>query len=573
MKIFFLKYNFIVLILFCFFTKIKAEQVYLEKGIYTDGLWCFPLYSDSLSYVYLPSNARLATDEKNNPKFSYLRYVINKSSENNTNKSITDADGGGILHFLVLYNTSQKNIQAAEENIRKKTGKKEIKLKGPMVFEKGSYALVSSILTADSSKTERRLIAKGDAPILENTSMALSFSLTPSQSKLLLESFKMKTPDISLVFDLSFFGLTESYDAELEVDWSEVKKSEAFKAGGSVYFVSADVELGFEKLRKDGAIKLKSNGNHASMEGLLTTVYDKLLTLMFQPAKEEKVENPAGMASAIGALLSSTSRMTGFGINVGYQLKEMQTIGKSRLFFKGRSTSQRHHYLTFNIGDVYAKVGKDVNYFKDVPLWDPAFQQREVFIGVDGELESEFKKMLNSVSVFMHKKHESGSETLENVVITKETFKNTKNPLVVVYGYEADTNRLKWMDYQYRSIWQFQGGVNYETTWENSSAAMINLYTPFTRKTILLDGDLKKMSENGIKAVSIKVNYDFFGKPKEHRITLRPTDNISEKIFEITLPNHIEAVDYELTWIKNDGSTQSKKGKDRYGLIFVDEML
>ena len=553
-----------------------AQQVLIDKGIYTEGLWCFPLYNDSLSYVYLPSRGRLALDEKGGPRFSYLRYVINKPTEKNTNKSITEADGGGILHFLVLYDTPEKAVTAAEESLKKKLAKKEIKIKGPMIFEKGSYALVSSVLTQDSSKTEKKLIAKGDAPVFENSSMALSFSLTPSQSKLLLESFKMKTPDISLVFDLAFSGLTESYDAELEIDWSEVKKSENYKAGGSVYFVGADIEVGFDKLRRDNAIKLKSNGSNAAMEGLLNTVYDKLLNLMFAPAKQETAESSGGIGSALSSLLGDgalgSRKTTGFGLNVGYNLKQMQSSGTSKLFFKGRSTVQRHHYVTFNIGNVYGQYGKDQSYFKDVPLWDATFQQREIFVGIDGELEKEFKKMLNSVTVTMSKKHESGNTTLDNVLINKETFKTFIKPLSMVYGFQADTNRMAWMDYQYKSIWQFQGGVNYEVPIQTTSAAMINLYTPFNRKTIFLDGDLEALKNKGVRAVSIRVFYDFFGKPKEHRVTLRPGENISEKTFEITLPTNTEEIDYELTWIKTDGSISSKKGKDKYGLIFVDEM-
>ena len=122
----------ITLYLLLFFTIINAnlgfaQQVLIDKGIYTEGLWCFPLYNDSLSYVYLPSRGRLALDEKGGPRFSYLRYVTNKPTEKNTNKSITEADGGGILHFLVLYDTPEKAVTAAEESLKKKLAKKDRK--------------------------------------------------------------------------------------------------------------------------------------------------------------------------------------------------------------------------------------------------------------------------------------------------------------------------------------------------------------------------------------------------------------------------------------------------------------
>jgi hypothetical protein len=72
--------------------------------------------------------------------------------------------------------------------------------------------------------------------------------------------------------------------------------------------------------------------------------------------------------------------------------------------------------------------------------------------------------------------------------------------------------------------------------------------------------------------VSIAVSYPFFGKINRQRLTLRPGDNISEKIIEITLPNNVEEVDYEISWQKADGTLITKKGKDKFGLIFIDEM-
>ncbi|MDZ4710513.1 MAG: hypothetical protein SH818_19090 [Saprospiraceae bacterium] len=556
---------------------ISAQQVYIDKGVYLEGLWCFPLHADSLSYVYMPTRGRLSIGEDKKPKFSYLRYIINKPSENNTNRSITEADGGGILHFLVLYDTPEETVTSAEEALQKKLANKNIKIKGPVIFEKGSYALISSILNPSNGSVEKKLITLGEAPVLENSSIALSFSLKPQESKLLLESFKMNTPDVSIIFDLTFGGLTDAYDAELDIDWSEVKHSDAFKAGGSVYFVGADIEVAFEKMRRQSAIKLRVNGSGGILEGLLNTVYDKLLNLMFVPAKPEKVEQAGGLGAALNALTDPNGPMgsrktTGFGINVGYQMKDMQSSGVSHLYFKGRSQVTRHHYVTFNIGNLYKQYKDDPSLFIDINLWDPTFQQREIFVGVDGDLEKEFKDMLNSVTIILNKKHQNGQTTLENVLINKGTFKSLDKPLSMLYGYQSDTNRLAWLNYEYKEIWQFQGGVNYDTGLNKSDASMINLYVPFYRKTILLDGDLNQLKTTGIRAVSIKLLYDFFGQKKEHRITLRPGDDITEKFFQVTLPNAIEEITYELTWIKTDGTSVSKTGKDKFGLIFVDEM-
>ena len=67
---------------------------------------------------------------------------------------------------------------------------------------------------------KRHLLATGVAPVLEGNRIALSFDLDPAKATLLLKSFNMPTPDISLVFDMTFEGLNAAYDAELLIDWS-----------------------------------------------------------------------------------------------------------------------------------------------------------------------------------------------------------------------------------------------------------------------------------------------------------------------------------------------------------------
>jgi hypothetical protein len=554
-----------------------AQQILVDRGVRAGGLWCFPLISDSLSYLYLPTDAHLSLDENQKPQFSFLRYVINKP-KGGTN-AITDADGGGIVSFLVQYDTPVSLVKNAQGILRERLKSEDIKIKGPLVFDKGRYTLISSIIKSDTSKPERKILTTGEAPVLEGSRIALTFDLKPEASKLLLESFKMATPDVSLVFELGFSGLTDAYDAEMLVDWSEVKKSEAFKASGSVYVVSADVELGFEKLKRDGAIKLKSNGSDQQMEALVQTVYDKLLTLMFKPVKPETVpaDQQGGLMDALlgpNGILGSQNTI-GFGLNVGYQMKDLQSEGITNLYFKGRSTVNRTHFVTFNIGNLFKEYGQDEQYFKDIPMYDATFQQREVLVGVDGDVEKEFSKMVNSVTVILNKKHQDGKETLHSVIITKKTqdsLKVTKKPLLMTYGFQKDTNRVEWLKYNYKTIWQFQGGGNFEMDWKTESSAMINLFTPFNRKTIMLEGDAAAINAKNIRAISVQIEYPFFGQKKQQRVTLKTSEPLTDKKFEITLPNNVEEVEYSITWFGKDGSQKNVKGKDKYGLIFLDEI-
>lgn len=555
-----------------------AQQIYIDKGVQVNGLWCFPTHNDSLNYQYLSTKARLALDEDKHPKFSFMRYITEKPSDNTTN-GITEAGGGGILHFLVLYETPDEQVAEAQQILRDRFENEEITISGPIVFDSAYYTLISSIIDEEANENKKRILKQGIAPVLENSRIALSFELDPLNSKLLLESFKMDTPDISLMFGLGFSGLTEAYDATLEIDWSEIKKSKSFGAGGNIYFVSADVELGLDELFKNNSIKLTTNGEHENMEGLLNTVYDKLLKLMFEPIEPAQVpeEQRGGLMDAIGSIFGqdgalSSGNTFNFGLNASFQMKELRTEGKSNLVFNGRSTVDRTHYITFNIGDLHQQYGEDSRFFRDVPIWDPAFQQREVFVGVDGDLEKEFEKMLNSVTLTMRKLHANGNETLNEVVINKESFKAYEGNLSMRYLNQGDTIRTDWLNYEYRTLWKFKGGGGFESDWLSENSAMVNLFVPFKRRTIILDGDMEAMKNQNIRAISVQIEYPFFDQVKNDRLTIRPSDDLKDKSFEITLPNTSEEVQYTITWLRKDAPSLSKTGTDNFGLIFIDEI-
>jgi len=286
----------------------SAQQLMVDRGVQAAGLWCFPVYGDELSYHYLPSRGRLGNTPDAIPEFSFLRYVTEKPTPGDA-ASVSAAGGGGIVTFLVLYDTPAEQVVRAEAALREKLKNDEVVLKGPWAFSSGRYLLVSSILQSDGTE-KQEVLATGTAPTLENSRVAFSFNLDPVRAQLLLESFKMKTPDVSVVFELDFEGLTENYEAEIEVDFDEVRKSQSYSAGGSVYFVGADVEVALDEMRRNNTIKMKTIGSDENLDGLLTTVYDKLLTMLFQKVEPEKVPGGGGgMLDALGSQGTKSDRV------------------------------------------------------------------------------------------------------------------------------------------------------------------------------------------------------------------------------------------------------------------------
>jgi hypothetical protein len=393
----------------------------------------------------------------------------------------------------------------------------------------------------------------------------------------LLESFRNSTPDLSLVFDMTFSGITDAYDAELTIDWSEVRKTWGVKGGLTVYVVSLEAEYMIDELFKKNAIKLKTTGSDAATEALINNVYGKLLTLMFEPAPPEQnnQQGSAGLTDAISAILGNGQgqgvRSVGFGLNAGFKMKELKTTGASVVSFNTRSVVERHHYITFNLGNFYAKYGNDERHFKTVSLDDPAFSVRQVMVGIDGDLVPEFQKMINNVTITLKKQHDNGEETIEQLSLDKKNVQDGSQKYMS-YGAVGDTSRMNWLSYQYKTSFQFSGGKSFETAWKEQSDALISVYTPYTRKEILVDGDMNVLKTRGVRAVIVQVEYPFFNEIRKAQVSLRPGDDLNKKMFEITLPLQNQEYNYKITWMMNDGKSKVSAGKDNSGIIFVDNI-
>ena len=555
---------------------VQAQDVSLDGAVRAAGLWCFPLATDSLVYVYLPDRAELSADESGRPQFSFIRYIIDEPSGDAGAESLTNASGGAILTFLVSYETPQEVRDAAEQELRAITGLPEVRLRGPVLFQSGEYSLVSSILL-DGSEAQK-VLASGRAPVLEGNRIALSFQLSPEDSKLLLESLQMATPDVSLVFDMVFLGRTRAYDAELVVNWTKVNVTHGAELHGSVYFVGADIEVMFERMRQDNTITLRSSGSDESMQSLLETVYSRLLTLMFEPVKpaglpESQRQDLMGLLSGGAKAVSEAAQNASpFGLRVGYTHKNVRSEGETTLTFNHEATQDRYAMIAFNIGDLYDEYGDDPDFFHTVNLLDPAFELREVRVGVNGALLPEFERFVNSAAITLRKTHSDGKVTLRELVVDRRTFVTELPDLRMTYGWSGDDDRTAWLDYEYRSHWSFRNGGSFDSDWETSDKAMINLYVPYERRVIQLVVDEEGLLKSDVRAISVDVSYPFFGKRRQQQENLILGRGNPVPEIELTLPRDQFSYDYQITWHIRDAEPLIKAGTARTAVLFIDEL-
>ncbi len=566
-----------------------AQSLLLDRGRRAAGLWCFPVVDRPHEWKYLPADAKLAKDATGKPEMSFIRYV--KTTETAADagpNTITEAEGGGVFHMLALYETDPAQVQRAQAELRRDLDDKELLLAGPIVFNSGRYAVISSVLpTGDAGASEsgspvRRMLDSGTAPVLEGNRIALSFDLDKTQAALLNQSFKMAKPDVSISFDMEFSGLTDPYDATVEVNWDMVRKSQKISGGLNVYFVSADVKVALEEMQRNGGIKVTSRGGDSNMEAMLQTAYAKVVELLFAPVPETDAPRTdvPGIMDLLGAGGSGGSggTMSWLNIHGGYELKDLRTTGRTVINLNHQAAAKRHTLLTVNIGELYSKYGNDPRYFRTANLFEDAvFQKRNVLVSLDGSLLPEFEKFVNSVTVTLRKTHQNGTTTLGETVITKARASElagdaARGALALSYGYAGDDDREAWLRYDFRTRWNFQGGASYETPWETTDRPMISVFAPYHHQAVQVFGDPAVLKEREVTHAVVKVTYPFFGVPRSQQVVSRVGAAPIESRMDVTLPLNQFATQIDVTWYLTGGRTLTQTREDQSGIVLLDEM-
>lgn len=567
----------VLLLLLMFSLSIKAADYLVDHGVNIAGLWVYPSLSRPNDYYYVPSKAQIVTDDAGKPKFSLTFYVTDRTSDNSDTSSITTADGGGLLHFLMEYHTPNEQIVEAQRLLRERTDNQEITIVGALGFHEGSYTIVSAL--AEQSKNN--FLSQAPAPVLEGNQVAISANLDPETATVLLESMRTAVSDLSISFDLRFNGLSDAYDATMTVDWEKTANTIGGGVGGTVYFISADVEAEVQRLFQDGAITLNVNGDDEDMEAIVARAHEKALELLFSevdmdkepPEKKNAIANMIeGLFDSNGGMLSS-GNTTGFGLSASFKYKDVRTEGKAVFQFNKRASIERHAIITANIGSQLKEHLDDPNYVSFVSTHDAAFDLRKIFVMVDGALAPDIGEFVNSITVKLRKQHPGGRESLDDLIINNVSLIEQSNFGPLTYNNLEKEASEEWLKYEVATEWKFEGGGVYQTPWIEKSTSMISLDAPYRRQLIHIEGDGQRLLDEGIRAVVVEVEYDFFDRVKPVRQSFRPTDGpVSVMPIEIILPDTNNAYRYQINWLRGGVEPIVTQGEDNLGFLFIDEL-
>ncbi len=211
---------------------------------------------------------------------------------------------------------------------------------------------------------------------------------------------------------------------------------------------------------------------------------------------------PAGATPEVKPIVS---------VQLGYSFKRTKLSGKYEVDMRRRLREDREIVMSGNISGVFQKYGEDKRFFTVVSLDDPTFQERTIEVILDGQDAEDFKNYVNSVSVIFRKQRIAGPVMTGEVKFFEQQFAERGNRLSFKYG-RVNEAATEWLNYEYKTKWNFYGGVEWESDWVKTQDSVLTLTPPVRRRTIEISLDEDNILQNKIKAVAIQVKHNIYGK-------------------------------------------------------------
>ena len=564
----------------CYSLLCAGQPIFIDQPIQAGELLVFPHITDSSKFYYLPNKLSLGETDSGLPQFSFLRYVQNVKTKPGTEQMV-EGDGGGIVHALVELKVTDSQIARAQSELRSKMKNTDAVIVGPIVYKGGTFSLISSF-AEEGSEFTKKVIGVGRAPVFVGNKAAVSIRLTKLGAKILWESCKTPTPDLSFSFVMDFTGYRSPMQARVEVDWDKVYTHEAFDFGIDVGYppyvsVGADIKAAFEELRENVTIKVINFGADDKMEAALDAAYKKILDMMFQPFSMppgREASTVEQIAEGIAAFNESATK--GFSmvqLSFAYEFKEQKKSGKYVIDLSKATTETVNFRFDENLG---SDVAQCTDCFRSVNLDDPFYKQRELLVSIDGLNSDQFSKYINFVTVSMKKIHGNGEVTYDELRIAEKEFKEALgNPFRLLYGWKdkADNDRDKWLSYEFSTKWSFFGDHTVLQDWTTSDQLGVNLAPPFHPVSVSIEADPKLLKDAKIRLATVKFYYDYGAGEKEEQVTIKGTQEVPASLAEFMLKRGKYDYEYEIIWRMFGNKTLSTgRRKSSDTLIYVDEI-
>lgn len=514
----------------------------------------FQDHADPNAYYYMPNQPRLAYWPDGTPKLTFLKFT----------KVGKEEYKGGILHFFVKYGLEEQEIAKVRAELTKINPK--AKLKGPIVFKKGSFMIISAAV-GEGGVFTRKIIGEGKAPLISGSEVSVSIAVTPEGAAFLEEALRQPTYPVSVRFDMTYEGMTPKYQAKGVVSYSKVrnyfeeykkwKLYRVWRLGRWVWMVRKsgihEEHKISDELTSNGSISIEVSGEDQNLDAILQTIVDNIMREMF----ETKLELPEEEEAKKAEEGKQEPQKRPYGVSV-----TMKTVTRSDNWqfdlIKRLRMERDTGPMDASIGDVLRKFRNDRRVFDIINLDDPDLQDRTVYAILDGENFETFQKYINFVTVSFRKTHPSGEPTTHDVIFNAKSFAERGNMLPFVYPRLGEG--ATWLRYEYKVTWSFIGGIKVESPWARSEEAAINLYPPHRYREIDVIADDENVRTYNIKLITVAFKNRIFDRERTGEVRILPTETLLTRYQYVHQENDLN-YQYEITWLLGDGRKVSSGWK------------
>lgn len=533
-----------------------AAEVELDKApLQIGNALLFKDHAEAGAYYYMPNQPRLAYWPDGTPKLTFLKYT----------KAGKEEAKGGILHFFVKYGLDEQELNKVRQDLAKQDPK--AKLKGPIVFKKGTFLVVSAA-AGEGGVFTRKIIGEGKAPLITGSEVSVSIAVTPEGAAFLEEALRQPTYPVSVRFDMTYEGLTPKYQANATVSYSKVrtyfeqyKKWKIYKKKKFLFWewyvqkgTGEELRIS-DDLRSAGAVKIDVTGEDQNMEAILQTVVDSVMREMFDMKMELPGENQEGEQGGGQEGGSSQPQQQNKPYGVSTTMKSVTrsdtwTVNMTKRLRQDRETGP----MDASIGDTLRKFKNNKKVYDIINLDDPDLQDRRVFAILDGEDFDTFKKYINFVTVSFKKAHPSGEPTTRDIIFNAQSFAERGNMLEFVYPRLGEG--ASWLGYEFKTTWSFMGGIKVDGTWTRSEEAAVNLFPPHRYRQVDVIADEENVKAHNIKLITVAFKNKIFDREKTGETKILPSETLLTK-YEYLHKENDMGFQYEVTWLLGDGRRAS----------------
>jgi hypothetical protein len=258
-----------------------------------DGITVFPDHEKKDQFWYLQGPVDLALlPDSDEPQFSLLEYAPDVAG--------TGVKGVGFLNVTLCLKPPKKTLNAIVEQIKAAFPDVDDPKLSAVPFDEGSVQIVALDLQGGGGtiNTAREgtfvavehILGAVSPELFGDNNALFALTLTEDGATILKAAFEDGMAPIGGIYSLKFTGVRPALDVEITADLKRVYDSFSVGLEAKYAWASLGIDATFEKLRQDGAIKIKvvnlagDQANTDKEQQALALFKDQILSQWFTPS-------------------------------------------------------------------------------------------------------------------------------------------------------------------------------------------------------------------------------------------------------------------------------------------------